>query len=118
MRIVARLLGLVLLVAALVVLGADLAGEGDGRGLMPLGALWYELHAASLNLSQAVIERYVWAPLWDPVLIAVLQWPAAPVFAALGAVLLGLGFLRRPARKEKTSDGQPAEGGDGAAPRS
>ena len=42
-----------------------------------------------------MIERYIWAALWDPVLIGLLQWPAAAVFGGLGALLLGLGFLPR-----------------------
>ena len=58
MRTVVRLLGLLFVLAALFVLGADLAAAdaGEGRGLMPLGQLWYELHSGSLNLTQAVVE--------------------------------------------------------------
>jgi hypothetical protein len=120
MRTFTRLLGVAFLLAAALALGADLsgAGEGAGRGLMPLGALWYTLHPASLNLVQALIERYVWGPLWDPVLITVLQWPATPVFGVLGAVLLAVSFVHLPAREEKTAAGRTAEGDDGTAPRS
>jgi hypothetical protein len=102
MRIFARLLGLLFIVAALVVLGADLtaASEVGQFELRPLGALWYGLHPGSLNLTQAVIERYIWAPIWDPVLITVLQWPAAVVFGVLGLVLFALGFLPRRAAGE------------------
>jgi hypothetical protein len=120
MRIAARVLGLLFLLAAALVLGADLAASGDGSetALEPLGALWYSLSPASLNLVQAVIERYVWEPLWDPVLITALQWPAAAAFAVLGAVLTGVSFLRRPVRDDKAGDGNSAEPRAGAAPRS
>ena len=110
MRIVTRLFGLVFLLAALLVLAADLAAAGQvgDTEIMPLGALWFSLHSDSLNLIQVVIERYIWVPLWDPVLLAVLQWPAAPAFGILGVVLMGLSFLRLPARKDKAGDEKPA----------
>ena len=111
MRIVARLFGLFFLLAALLVLAADLAaaGQGSDTEIMPLGALWYSLNSASLNLVQVVIERYIWEPLWDPVLLTVLQWPAAPAFGLLGVVLMVLSFLRRPARKDQAGDDKPAK---------
>ncbi len=120
MRTFTRLLGVAFLLAAALALGADLsaAGVDGGGGLMPLGALWYTLHPASLNLVQAVIERYVWEPLWDPVLITVLQWPATPFFAILGVVLLAVSFIPLPAREDKTAAVRTAEGDDGTAPRS
>ena len=119
MRTFTRLLGVAFLLAAALALGADLtaAGEEGGRGLMPLGALWYALHPASLNLMQAVIERYVWEPLWDPVLITVLQWPAAPVFGIMGVVVLAVGFVRLPAHEAESAKKQDAERDAGAAPR-
>ena len=119
MRIVARLFGLFLLLVALLVLAADLAaaGQGSDSQIMPLGALWYSLNPASLNLVQAVIERYIWEPLWDPVLLAVLQWPAAPAFGLLGVLLMVLSFLRLPARKDKAGDEKPAKPAGGATTR-
>ena len=119
MRIVARLFGLFFLLAALLVVAADLAaaGQGSDTEIMSLGALWYSLNPASLNLVQAVIERYIWEPLWDPVLLAVLQWPAAPAFGLLGVVLMVLSFLRLPARKDKAGDDKPAERAAGATTR-
>lgn len=111
MRMAARVLGLLFLLAAVLALGADLAAPSDDgeSSLMPLGALWYSLSPASLNLVQAVIERYVWEPLWDPVLITALQWPAAPTFGVLGGLLIGVSLLRRRARKNRESDAQPAQ---------
>jgi len=117
MKTVARLLGLFFLVTALLVLGADLAaaGRGDDGQIMPLGALWYDLHPASLNLVQAVIERYVWEPLWDPVLLSVLRLPAALVFGVLGLLLIGLSFLRLPPRADKPADQSESERPAGAS---
>jgi ABC-type Fe3+ transport system permease subunit len=111
MRIVTRLLGLFSLLVALLVLAADLAaaGQGGDTEIMPLGALWFSLDSDSLNLVQVVIERYIWGPLWDPVLLAVLQWPAAPAFGILGALLMVLSFLRLPAAKDKAGDETPAK---------
>jgi ABC-type Fe3+ transport system permease subunit len=115
MRIVARLLGLFLLLVALLVLAAT--GQGSDSEIMPLGKLWYSLNPASLNLVQAVIERYIWEPLWDSVLLAVLQWPAAPAFGLLGVLLMVLSFLRLPARKDKAGDEKPAKPAAGATTR-
>ena len=111
MRTVARLSGLLFLISALLVLGADLAAAGRGADveIMPLGALWYSLNPASLNLVQAVVERYIWEPLWDPILLSVLQVPAALVFGVLGLVLIGLGFLRLPQRADKAADESKSE---------
>ena len=119
MRIAARVLGLLFLLAAALVLGADLAATGDGSqtALEPLGALWYSLDPGSLNLIQAVIERYVWEPLWDPVLITALQWPAAATFAVPGALLTGVSFLRRPAREDTAGDANRTEPSADSTPR-
>ncbi len=112
MRIVARIIGGLLLLAA----GLALAGVGGGGGgaLQPLGAFWYGLSPASLNLLQAVIERYVWEALWDPLLIGLLQWPAALVFGLSGAVVLAASFLRRPARGSRPRGDSPDEAEDPA----
>ncbi|MFC4351327.1 hypothetical protein ACFOW6_07215 [Fodinicurvata halophila] len=59
------------------------------------GALWYSLDPGSLNLVQAVIERYLWPPLWDPALLEVLRLPAVPFFLGVGALCLLLVRLGR-----------------------
>ena len=68
-------------------------------GMTALGQLWYSLHPGSLNLVQAVIERYVHTFLWDPIIISVLLAPAALLFLGIG-ILLALVFRKRkrPAR--------------------
>lgn len=93
-----RVLGWLFLLAGLAAFGRDLLRSLDADAAFRLsaaGELWYALDPGSLNLSQAVIQRYLWAPLWDPGLITVLLWPAAFVLAGLGLFLLVLGRLRR-----------------------
>lgn len=68
--------------------------------LTALGQLWYWVHPGSLNLSQAVIERYIHPVLWDPVIITVLLAPAALVFLVIG-IVLGLIFRRRGRRRRR-----------------
>ncbi|WP_158047434.1 hypothetical protein [Skermanella pratensis] len=99
--VVLRVIGGVLLLAGLAALGWDLwqwsgmAAAGGGLHLSAAGELWYRLHPGSLNLMQAVVQRYLAPELWDPGLLTVLLWPAALVLAAPGLVLLALGSIRR-----------------------
>ena len=94
--VIALGLGSVLVLAGLAVLGweAWAAVMGAPLRLHPLGEVWYRLAPGGLNLTQAVIERYVWAPLWDPLIVTVLRQPAAPVLAGPGLIVVGLGFWR------------------------
>jgi hypothetical protein len=109
MKTFGRLLGIFFVVVALIVLAADLlaAANSSGNRFMPLGQLWYTLDAGSLNLVQAVIERYIWEPLWDPVLAGFLRWPAAPVFGGLGIVVLLAPVMRLPQRKPRDRRSKP-----------
>ena len=79
-------------VAGWEVLAPSPAGSPTFR---PAGQLWFELDRASLNLVQAVIERYVWAPLWDPVIASLLQMPAVLVSAVPAAGLAALCHWQR-----------------------
>ncbi len=97
MRFFGLLLGLLLLLAASGCLAYDLAALAAERPfrLTPLGQIWYDLDRASLNGFQVLIERYVWAPLWQSGVSTVLQWPAVFVFLAPGLVLVPLCWRRR-----------------------
>lgn len=72
------------------------AALGGPAGILsrPLGELWFRLHPGSLNLLQAVVERYIWPPLWDPVISSVLLTPAVLVFAILAAAFLLACYFR------------------------
>ena len=98
MRIVVRLVGLVLLAVAVWagVIQFNLWAE-TGRFIpLALGQMWFDRDPSSLNLAQAAVERYVWAPLWDPVILTVLRWPAWAVMGLPALILLILPMRRGP----------------------
>ena len=100
--IVGRLIGWVILLAALAVEGRDLLGWYDtGRyHAVALGELWFQLDRDSLLLAQPAIQRYLAPWLWDPVLTSVLLFPAALTIAVLGCLLIGL-FRRRDRKRRR-----------------
>ncbi|WMS44069.1 hypothetical protein RDV64_06670 [Acuticoccus sp. MNP-M23] len=94
-----RVLGYVSVIAAFAAGFWDLwqSVRTDSLVLTPLGELWYRLSADSLNLTQAVTQRYIHPAVWDPVLIYFLKLPsfmALLIFAAL--VLLIAQLIYRP----------------------
>jgi len=96
--ILGRIIGYLLLLAAVAALAYDAVAWLDTGAFAPqaAGELWFRLHHGSLNLSQAVVQRYVDPRLWDPVIVTALL---APAFAVLGlpGLLLAILFRRRPA---------------------
>lgn len=89
MRIFGRVLGWVLILAAVAVLGADaLAALDSGQfAPRPMGQLWFQLDPGSLNLMQAVVQRYLHPSIWDPGIVSVLLLPAFVVLAVPGVLL-------------------------------
>jgi hypothetical protein len=93
MRTLIRLLGWLILGAALAVLAIDAwAWLGGARKLTAAGELWYRLDSSSLNTSQAITQRYLFPWLWDPVAVWILLQPAAAVLGVLGLLII---FLAR-----------------------
>src|SRR6516165_3061324 len=94
---VAGPMGWVLAAVALVTLAYELGvyAESGGYRVIPLGELWFDVHVASLNLIQAVVQRYLHPFLWDPVITAVLQWPAWSLLGALAGILIAIAPNRR-----------------------
>ena len=101
--IAVRIVGWVLLaIAALfLVLGVLLAALG-GTVTELAGLVWSQVHVDTLNLSQAITQRYIWPPLWDPLAINLLLMPlwlavliVVAVFAVPGVVLAYLVGGRR-----------------------
>lgn len=90
-------LGWVFLLIALADLGYELLRvfQTGSYGIVSLGEVWFNLDVASLNLTQAVVQRYVSPVLWDPVLVSVLSWPAWSLFGSPGAALVILFSGRR-----------------------
>jgi hypothetical protein len=95
-----RLLGWLLVGAALLCAGSEVVASLQAGGWMPTaaGELWFRLDPFSLNLAQAVVQRYVTPWLWDPAIVTVLLAPAWAVFATPGLLLV---WLVRPARSRR-----------------
>ena len=73
-----RVIGWGFLVLALIAFGAEGVSSlsaGHYR-LLTLGQVWFWLSPGSLNLAQAVVQRYLFAALWDPVIVTILLGPA------------------------------------------
>ncbi len=98
--IVGRVIGWIVLLAGAAVLVRDLLVWIDTKHWAPLalGQLWYELNRSSLNLVQAVVQRYIHPFLWDPIILSILLSWAFGVLMFLGVLLL-VGFRRRNARR-------------------
>lgn len=87
-----------LLLAGAAVLARDVAAYFTRHLWEPivLGQLWYRLDRSSLNLAQAVIQRYVSPVLWDRIVVAVLLCWVWALLLGLGGVVLVLAHRRRP----------------------
>jgi len=98
--IVGRVIGWIFLLAGAAVVVRDLLVWIDTKHWAPiaLGQLWYEFNRSSLNLVQAVVQRYIHPFLWDPIIVSVLLSWAFAVLTVLGVLLL-VGFRRRNARR-------------------
>jgi hypothetical protein len=97
--IVGRIIGWIFLIAALAVLARDVLASIDAGSLILIatGELWFSLHNGSINLIQAVTQRYIAPSLWDPVIVTVLLWPAVLVLGVPGLLLT---WLFRPRRRK------------------
>jgi hypothetical protein len=97
--IVGRVIGWIALLAGAAVLVRDLLVWIDTKHWAPiaLGKLWYDLNRSSLNLVQAVVQRYIHPFLWDPLIVSILLLWAFVVLMFLGMLLLII-FRRRKAQ--------------------
>lgn len=77
-----KTVGSVLVIIAAVAFLAQLI---TGTDQTTLGGIWFAAHSDSLNLSQAVIQRYIHPAIWDPAL----QWFLTNG-TPLGVVLTGV----------------------------
>ena len=88
-----RLIGRMFLTLSLILIGHEVlnALESGEYRLIALGELWFRLDQAmgtgSLNISQAIIQRYISPWLWGGVFQNVLIAPAWLVFGIPGAAL-------------------------------
>ena len=90
MRLLFRVLGWLIVGVGLVLAARDvLISREDGAwSFQPLGEIWFKLHPGSLNLLQAVTERYVSEALWFSVIQPALEAPAFVFFLVLGLIVL------------------------------
>ena len=86
--LIGRLVGWVLVLAGVIVAIRDgLIWHATGNYPFSSGGqIWFETHPDSINLVQAVVQRYLVPEIWDPGIQTVLLWPAV-------ATLLGAGFI-------------------------
>ncbi len=85
-----KTLGWALVLVALAALSYDvmiLLDKGTFK-LSAWGEIWYELHPASLNLYQVVVERYLHPVIWDEFLAPLLLNKAFYFFAIVGLLLV------------------------------
>jgi hypothetical protein len=77
-------------------LAYDLTGPpAAGGGFFHTGGeVWFALSPDTLNLSQAIVQRYLLPQLWDPVLVSLLRLPAAGL-AGILTLLAAIIWWRR-----------------------
>jgi hypothetical protein len=93
LRGILGVIGLLALLIGLATVALMATAAATGAPLMqPLGQLWYTLHPDSLQLIQPLIERHLWAPIWQQAIFPVLEQPA-PGVAAIGLLAAALAFL-------------------------
>jgi hypothetical protein len=99
-----RTLGWLFIVFGVVILGRDMARwmEFGYFQATPFGQIWYLIDRASLNTSQAFVERHVAIWLWQGVIGPILRWPAWVTLPIVGSVfLLVTGALRARQRRRR-----------------
>jgi tetrahydromethanopterin S-methyltransferase subunit E len=75
-----RVLTVLFLAATIAAAAIDVLSQ---VGMASLGQVWFTLSPETLNLSQAVIQRYISPELWDPGIIWFLGQPATVVFGLI-----------------------------------
>jgi hypothetical protein len=99
LRLILRLLAIVLVLAALATLAiAIYVLLNDADLTAPAGELWASIDRPSLDLSQAVVERYIapvvfYPDLWFDVILPMLLWPAWKTLVVLLAGSTAIGLL-------------------------
>lgn len=98
-----RILGLFTLAIALITAVLDLTRSiADSAIVMtPLGKDWFDLSLSSLNLTQAIVQRYIHPAIWDPGIQTILQLPSWVVFSVLAILFFWVGRQRKQNWHEK-----------------
>ncbi len=105
-----RLIGIMLLCIAVAAIGWEIyvSLQAASYRLIATGEWWYRLDVASLNMAQAVVQRYVHPFLWEGVIAPVLTWPLWIVTGVPGLLLLAVS-RQRPTRAKpvRVASGYP-----------
>ena len=89
-----RIIGIVLLAAAAMFGLADVWHTyvpTYGQDTITMGQLWLLVSARSLSSVERLIERHLWAPIWDFGISPVLVAPAWSFFSVLGGMFIAFG---------------------------
>ena len=62
--------------------------ETGGYRMIEAGALWFRFDVESLNLAQAIVQRFIHPYLWDPLIAGMLHWPAWSLLGGPGVALV------------------------------
>ena len=92
-----QIIGVILTISALLLFWSDVMDSNSSSKL--LGQLWYETAPQSLQITEAVIDRYIdpcgLMPflgcdtfLWHPIISTLLSWPAGFVLGIFGVLIL------------------------------
>jgi len=105
---IGRLIGWIIFLAGLAVLVWDTLVwiETKRWAPMALGQLWFDLNRSSLNLTQAVVQRYIHSFLWDPIIVTILLCWAFAVLMLLGLLVLAIAGWR--ARRRENLSRRPS----------
>jgi hypothetical protein len=88
---VLKVLGQLFLVLAAAALGLGAWLRLTGQDLLqPAGQVWFSIDNASLNLMQAVIQRYIHPAVWDSVMV---PWLLLPAWRALAILVIGFAVI-------------------------
>jgi hypothetical protein len=96
-RFLSRVIAVLLLCVAVVlaVLDATRSVAANELVLTPLGTSWFTVSPGTLNLAQALVQRYTLPQIWDPGMIWVLSMPGFAVIAVLALLFYLMGSKRR-----------------------
>jgi hypothetical protein len=91
---VRRIIGMVLLVAALMFGAAEFwftIVPTYGASDITMGRLWVLVSARSLNVVQGLVTNYLWSPIWNVGISPLLVAPAWSFFGGLGVLFFIFG---------------------------
>lgn len=101
MKLLARFLGLLFLIVAVVAAAIDATKSvmAEGFSTTALGQAWLAASPDSLGISQVVVQRYLHPSIWDGPIAWILLQPVWLVFGVLAILFYWAGSRRRRVRR-------------------